>query len=343
MEPMDILKLKDSAASSEIPRRVVSAVKSKTQFSYFRLNEDVTEQHSRASSPTTKTNTAAPPAAPKEEPLLIDLSPDPPSLLPTTQPLLKPQPLYQPLTEQQLLNAADQNRIYANYPSPSSPEIPAPTTTQDQIYSSHYYSEVPIEPMSPPLSKNASPAKPVVNEELKKKRDEAFDWLGEALGEITLSKSSARQCITPLISGQQQLEVKPKTYGFEDNFSTATLPSSGIQQFQRQTQDQIDAARQPFYPKPGVWTDHTPTATPLFTLPGPSSRMPSVQTAHVRPFMVSNPSAPPYEDVRSCSIINQVHVSTPWASESEIKQALVIHNGNAVEAIRFLQVEKLYR
>ena len=73
--------------------------------------------------------------------------------------------------------------------------------------------------------------------------------------------------------------------------------------------------------------------------------MSAVQTAHVRPFMVAiNPPVPHVDDGgRTSSLLNQVELSTPWASEAEIKQALAIHNENVFEAVRFLQVEKLYR
>lgn len=370
MEPMDILKQKDPTSVPESPRRIIGAVKTKTQFNYFRLSEDVLEQQAVATASAPTTNAA--PA--REEPLLIDLSPDLPasSAIPTPNPT---QPFYQQLTEP-LVALPDQNRLYANYPSPSSPELTASvpkTNGAEPIYSPHYYSEVPIEPstptFTPPSSKTTSPARPIVTEEFKKKRDEAFDWLGQALGEMTLSKSTGSsnsrhyQCISP-VSGQQQSKSTAHSYGFEDNFSvsmesvvrppmaTSTSPNGYLRhqqqpftQFQRQNSDQIEAARQPFYPKPGIWTEEPSHIDPssgshIYALPGPS-RMSSVQTAHVRPFMVAN--APHVEDGRASSLLNQVQLSTPWATEPEIKQALVIHNGNTLEAIRFLQVEKLYR
>lgn len=368
---MDILKLKDST-SSELPRRVVSSVKTKTQFNYFRLSEDVNEhQRGEASSPTTTTmpKTSTVSSTFREEPLLIDLSPDPPVL--SASNTLKPQPLYQQPIEP-FVPLADQSRLYANYPSPTSPVAATPILPHaaESTYGSHFYSEVPIEPttptFTPPSSKGVSPARPIVTEELKKKRDEAFDWLGQALGELTLSKSSGSNqhnydCITPI---SVQASVKPTTYGFEDNFSVAAEPSvhqiaastspNGYfrqQQLQRQNPNEIETSRQPFYPKPGIWTDepstrnNPPSASQVYALPGPS-RMPVVQTAHVRPFMMTNPSAPSLEAVdgrQFSSILYQVQLSTPWASEPEIKQALVIHNGNVTEAVRFLQVEKLYR
>ena len=368
MEPMDILKQKDPTTASESPRRIVGAVKTKTQFNYFRLSEDLIEQQAVATAAAPVTN-AAPPSTSREEALLIDLSPDPPasSAIPKAT-----QPFYQQLTDPLVL-LPDQNRLYANYPSSSSPEITAAaasasasvTNEAESVYSPHYYSEVPVEPttptFTPPPSKTTSPARPIVTEELKKKRDEAFDWLGQALGEMTLSKSAGSSnsghysCISP-ISGQQQLKHAAHSYGFEDNFSvamestvrlppaTSTSPNGYPRHFHRQNPDQIEAARQPFYPKPGIWTEqpsHFPSAPPMYALPGPS-KMSSVQTAHVRPFMMA--SAPHGEDGRAASfLMSQVQLSTPWATESEIKQALVIHNGNALEAIRFLQVEKLYR
>lgn len=376
MEPMDILKLKDSTLES--PRRVIGAVKTKTQFNYFRLSEDIIEPRaSGASSPAINPIINTISSTSREEPLLIDLSPDLP--VSSAADPFKSQPFYQQLIEP-LVTLPDQNRLYANYPSPSSPEIATTTitpTASDSLYGPHYYSEVPIEPTSPaftpPSSKGTSPARPIVTEEFKKKRDEAFDWLGQALGEMTLSKPSGSHhpnydCITP-ISAKPAAKPAAHTYGFEDNFSVSTEPAinpstvnstspNGYfrqQQFQRQNHDQIEAARQPFYPKPGVWTDDMSTrsnpssTSQLYTLPGSSRMAASVQTAHVRPFIMANPfphSAPPIVEVpdgRASSLLQLVQSTTPWASEAEIKQALVINNGNVTEATRFLQVEKLYR
>lgn len=382
MEPVDILKMKDPT-SIESPRRVIgAAVKTKTQFNYFRLNDDVMEPQGGSASPVSMPNTNQPiSSSSREESLLIDLSPDTPV---STSAAPTPLPFYQQLIEP-LVALPDQNRLYANYPSPlpAAPDTPITTTSlvtsaAESVYSPHYYSEVPLEPttptFTPPPSQNTSPARPVVTEELKKKRDEAFDWLGQALGEMTLSQSNGSnprnyQCIST-VSGQQSSKAKAENvYGFEDDFSvamgssvqTATVASTSsangyhrIQQLQRQNQDQTqEAARQPIYPKPGIWTDESssllyppscPSSQQIYALPGPS-RMSAVQTAHVRPFMVAiNPSVPHVDDGgRTSSLLNQVELSTPWASEAEIKQALVIHNGNVFEAVRFLQVEKLYR
>ena len=381
MEPMDILKMKDPS-SLESPRRVVgAAVKMKTQFNYFRLNDDGVEpQGSESASPVSMPKTNQPISSnSREESLLIDLSPDTPVSATSAAPT--PLPFYQQLIEP-LVALPDQNRLYANYPSPlAAPDATVTTTlvtsAAESVYSPHYYSEVPIEPntptFTPPPSQNTSPARPVVTEELKKKRDEAFDWLGQALGEMTLSKSNGsnarnNQCISP-VSRQHQSKTKHEhVYGFEDNFSvsmespvqTATVAGTSssngyhrIQQFQRQNQEHdIEATRQPVYPKPGIWTDESsflyppscPSSQQIYALPGPS-RMSAVQTAHVRPFMVAiNPPVPHVDDGgRTSSLLNQVELSTPWASEAEIKQALAIHNENVFEAVRFLQVEKLYR
>ncbi|KAK4018367.1 hypothetical protein OUZ56_000428 [Daphnia magna] len=371
MEPMDILKMKDPTSSLESPRRVIGAVKTKTQFNYFRLNDDLVEPQDGASSPVANPKVKQPTSSTShEEPLLIDLSPDTP--VSSSAAVQTPQPFYQQLTEP-LVALPDQNRLYANYPSlvPSG----TPATAIDSVHSSsHYYSEVPEEPLTPtfttPPCINTSPAQPIVTEEFKRKRDEAFDWLGQALGEMTLSKSVGSnprnyQCVSP-VSGQQPKPSAQRVYGFEDNFSvsmepaiqTATVTSTSsqngyhrIQQLQRQMQEQSKATRQPIYPKPGIWTDESslsyspscPSTQQIYALPGPS-RMSAVQTAHVRPFMVAiNPSVLHVEDGHTSSLLNQVEISTPWASEAEIKQALVIHNGNVSEAIRFLQVEKLYR
>lgn len=360
MEPMDILKMKDPTSLLESPRRIVGAVKTKTQFNYFRLNDDVIEPQGGASSPVTKPKTSQPTSSTShEEPLLIDLSPDSPISAVQT-----PQPFYQQLTEP-LVALPDQNRLYANYPSPL-PATPATTPSTESVNNSHYYSEVPAEPITPtfttPPSKNTSPAQPIVTEEFKRKRDEAFDWLGQALGEMTLSKSAGSnprnyQCVSP-VSGQQT--KSSGVYGFEDNFSvsmesaiqtatvTSTSSQNGYHRIQQvHMQDQGKATRQPIYPKPGIWTDESPlsyscsSSQQIYAHP---SRMSAVQTAHVRPFMVAiNPSVLHVEDGHTYSLLNQVELSTPWASEAEIKQALVIHNGNVFEAIRFLQVEKLYR
>lgn len=373
MEPMDILKQRDLSIP-ESPRRVIGAVKTKTQFNYFRLNEDANDAANEGlTTPSvvlSQQNTAS--SVRPEEPLLIDLSPDLP--VSSVNNLLNPQPLFtQPI--EPLVPLPDQHRLYANYPSPSSEIKTAVSNEPDPTQSSHYYSEVPIESASPketpPPSNNASPRKPVVTEELKKKRDEAFDWLGQALGEIAVSKTNRSHsgnydCITPIVL-EPVVKPTPRVNGFEDNFSvvpepnillptvTGVVSASGTyrhhqqqqQYLPRQTKDQIDAVRQPVYPKPGIWTNETnrelSSASYPYALPGPSRILPLVQTAHVRPFIMANPSAPSMETVYGPSLLNQVLVSTPWASETEINQAMVIHNGNVTEAIRYLQVEKLYR
>lgn len=373
MEPLDILKQKDFPIA-ESPRRIIGAVKTKTQFNYFRLNEDANDTASTVattSSVMSSKNDAVSSDRPEEQ-LLIDLSPDLP-VVPATNPL-KPQQVYiQPM--EPLLALPDQNRLYANYPS-SPPKIKTSVSKETELpESAHYYSEVPIEPTSPtftpPASNSTSPGRPVVTEELKKKRDEAFDWLGQALGEISIKNTNksnvGTQDRTPSILLPHDVKPKPQTHGFEDNFSVSletNLPSSNLttvtaatdiyrqlpQQlpsFHRQTSNQIDAIRQPLYPKPGIWTNEThrdPSSTSYpYALPTPSRMLPSVQTAHVRPFIMANPSAPSMEVVYGPSLLNQVSVSTPWATETEIRQAMVIHNGCVADAVRYLQVEKLYR
>ena len=62
----------------------------------------------------------------------------------------------------------------------------------------------------------------------------------------------------------------------------------------------------------------------------------SIQTAHVRPFVCEGPT-------ERKTVLDQIHLSTPWACESDINQALVIHNNNILETVKFLKVEKLYR
>ena len=42
-------------------------------------------------------------------------------------------------------------------------------------------------------------------------------------------------------------------------------------------------------------------------------------------------------------VFNQIRSSAPWASESEMKQALVRFNFNTHEAISYLKIDKLYR
>ena len=41
--------------------------------------------------------------------------------------------------------------------------------------------------------------------------------------------------------------------------------------------------------------------------------------------------------------MNQIKLSTPWACESDINQALFIHNGNINDTVKYLKVDKLYR
>lgn len=119
--------------------------------------------------------------------------------------------------------------------------------------SSHYYSEVPIESTYAPLTcyTQAPPLQPVVaiNEEFKKKRDEAFSWLSQvllvwdgkegittasshwmwftfgwmqAIGNMTLNNttnSSSTSSVTSQQSATVFEKASPSPYGFEDDFS----------------------------------------------------------------------------------------------------------------------------
>lgn len=378
MEPIDILKIKDSALA-ESPRaasRGVELLKSKKQFNYSRLNEDNLIETTDSSShiiPVVSSNDRLT----REEPLLIDLSPDPPSTFPT-QPVvhhyLNAESVETPNT------LADQNRLYENYPSSTS-SITAATSipSRDSVYGSHYYSEVPIEPIyasyatppsfnkatSPPISSVLPTA--VVDEELKKKRDEVFGWLDQAMGEMSLNKSDSKSSSRySSISPIRIATASTPRCGFEDNFSSSHVSPSSSSPISRvgghlSHLSQTDTGgRQPFLPKPGVWSDATP-ATSLtqrepfgsaqyFSLHSTGggeqqsiSRQNLVQTAHVRPFMVASSCATtPTVDVLA-HLVSQVRSSAPWASDSEVKQALVIHNSNSSEAVKYLKTEKLYR
>lgn len=373
MEPIDILGLKDPAVLAEPPRRPIEVIKSKKQFEYSRLKED---DAAGRSSPITASSTAKNSPTINEDLLLIDLSPDQPPVpdasIPRSiydQPAEFPGPV------------SDLDRIYANYPvGPGASAFNgAVTSSSIDRYESHYYSQVPVEPISPvpallpcaPPSNPVSPIKPFVSEEMKKKRDEAFDWLGQALGEMSVKKTSENkhydnQCNLPLSIADNELRTNPVTsshYGFDDDFSVAmdgpskpkaaaSLETSAFFRHQQQSHLRpMDGIRQPYYPKPGVWTMEETSAQhqPEVTSSSPFSAVPSgqrsagVQTAHVRPFVVAAPVHSANNNASTSFAVNQVRLSTPWASEAEIKQALAIHSNKPLEAVRFLQVEKLYR
>lgn len=353
MEPTDIIGLKNpstSAAAVDSARLPVEIIKNKRQFSYSRLNEDLMDSPVASIVPAGVPRSQS--ATPREEPLLIDLSAEPTAQLKsfTNNNHLIPFSVPQPETN-------DQNRLYENCPtvvSPlPSPPPPQPARQSDLYGGSHYYSEVPFEPVlaPPPPSKPTSPvspARPEVSEELRKKRDEAFDWLGQALGDMTLSKSTRSHSSADHYSLPFKIQPpssNPVRHGFEDDFA-AESPSKVA-----------GTTFQPHYPKPGSWPDNGAVAS---LSPGPTtthweqliaSRIAShhppasVQTAHVRPFMVAPTSSQPdgSSDRSSSALVIQVRQSAPWASEQEVKQAIVINNNNPLEAVRFLQVEKLYR
>lgn len=387
---MDILRLKDSPLA-ESPRRMVEVLKPKKQFDYHRLSEDNLIETTDSTNPIPVSSSIN--RAPHEEPLLIDLSPDTPA---TTVPEETIVPYYSNAGPVETPLLTDHSRLYENYPSTSA-VASAPTAlipTRDSVYSSHYYSEVPIEPIYSqyaalsPLNKTASPpvspVRPtvVMNEEMKKKRDEAFGWLNQAMTEISLSKSngnSGYSSISPLKNVEQKLlpttssvtaatvaDANASRYGFEDDFTSTHVSSCSSSKFAGNFSQLNVAAegRVPFLPKPGVWSDAPASLlsqreafTPaqyysLHSTGGEQqqqqgiSRQTLVQTAHVRPFMVASSctsaSAPAPVDVRA-HLVSQVRASTPWASEAEVKQALIIHNSNLTEACKYLKVEKLYR
>ena len=390
---MDILKLKD-APLAESPRRVMEVLKPKKQFDYHRLSEDhlieTTDSTNHIIPVSSSINQAV-----REEPLLIDLSPDTPATLPAETIV----PYYSNAGPVETPFLTDQNRLYENYPSTSvAATTPAALIPmRDSVYSSHYYSEVPIEPIYSqyaalsPLNKTTSPpvspVRPtvVMNEEMKKKRDEAFGWLNQAMAEISLSKSNSNSGHYSSISPLKKVEHKvvlPTTatvtaatvtgatasrYGFEDDFTSAHVSSSSPSRVIGGNFSQLNAAtgegRVPFLPKPGLWSDASAslssqrepfTPAQYYSLhstggeqhqqQGISRQM--VQTAHVRPFMVASScataSTPAPVDVRA-HLVSQVRASAPWASEAEVKQALIIHNSNLTEACKYLKVEKLYR
>jgi len=43
------------------------------------------------------------------------------------------------------------------------------------------------------------------------------------------------------------------------------------------------------------------------------------------------------------SNMQQVQLCAPWANQSEVKQSLVLHSFDALQSVRYLQIEKLYR
>lgn len=374
MEPIDILGLKDPTVHAESLRKPIEIIKNKKQFEYSRLNEDDTVGRS---SPVTAPSTAKNSPVINDDLLLIDLSPDiaPVPEAPTARPIYD-----QPVDV--LNSTSDSDRIYANCPAePTATAMNnAVSSNSNGRYDYHYYSQVPVEPISPvpaplppPPSNPVSPIKPVVSEELKKKRDEAFDWLGHALGELSMKKPSEmkpndNQCNFQLTITNNETCIKPTAsphYGFDDDFSTAvdvssksrmvsSLENSAFFRHQQQLhQHPMDGVRQPYYPKPGVWTEENglPTAmaqpelmtSSTFSSFQTANRAPSVQTAHVRPFMVAAPAQLANDGPSTSIVVNQVRLSAPWASEAEIKQALAIHGNKPLEALRFLQVEKLYR
>lgn len=376
MEPLDILGMKNSLAES--PLRAVEVIKSKRQFNYFRLNEDVGDSLPDQSLPVRPAVPGASDTSPvREEPLLIDLSSDPTP----TDSAIKNIPASFPIPRSDLLLSAEPSRLYENCPTATSP-LPTITGLEEECDSHPYYSEVPVEPVSPVAVALRSPIKstspvspahlaPVVTEELKKKRDEAFDWLGQALGEMSLAKPRSSSAGPPYSSASSRLPP-PSHQGFEDDFAShkpqnflhvtdgrrPSCPEGPIASMEQQHRfsyqedcataaaaagSYLDPAHQPHYPKPGSWPE--PTAAPSPTahweqlIASRIANAAAVQTAHVRPFVVSN--APSGNDISSLAA--QVRLSAPWASEHDIKQAILISNSNLVQAVRFLQVEKLYR
>lgn len=317
MEPVDVLRDKDFVES---PSRRPNVVKTKRQFNYIPLNEEPFESCDRPShtAPAGRINSPCA-AATREEPLLIDLSFD---ATPQADCLYDTAAAFQ----------SDQSRLYENYPSSAAVPDDVNSTT-----AAHYYSEVPIEPClaTPPGCRLGSPIKPyaVINEDMRKKRDEAFNWLDQALGNMTLGKSSPGATKTP-----------SSAHGFDDDFSLDDASKSATAYAQLPEPSPC----QPHYPKPGSWGDGSPAAAynttrweqliASKTAPGSSCTSAAVQTAHVRPFVVSSPSTE-----ERPSLAGQVRLAAPWATDQDVKQALVLQNGNLIEAVRFLQVEKLYR
>ena len=377
MEPLDILGVEDAATAEVVqePRRpsvlpVGDLNKSKRQFNYFRLNDDAVEADSLPNKQQTRHETKSSAVASVAEELLITFDQDPPTESVVSQPtnyFAFPAPqLGQPL-----IPAASSDRIYANYPANVSSQttnvysvvepLAFSTSAQD-----HFYSEVPVEPVySPP------PTKPAADDELRRKRDEAFSWLSTALGDISLSQRTLSSSVPNLkadpnwsctqsesaLLSTSQTGSRISSHGFDDDFSLDPNPSVRpasylTQHLQRRQmfQDQNCGAspiRQPVYPKPGHWFDAPSSynsATGDLSAHCRPDNNPIVQTAHVRPFVVATPpSAEEVPQQQKMSIQRQVQLCAPWATESEVKQALFLNNSHVLQAIHYLQVEKLYR
>jgi len=353
MEPLDILGIKSDSSPRRPP---VEIVKTKRQFSYFRLSEDIAESSSTDFSLPTRppVSGGSDPSPVRDEGLLIDLSSDPSPVSPPPSHLIQTQQI-EPLF---LTSESNGSRLYENCPS-TSPVAPSAGHQSNLYGGSHFYSEVPMEPISPtmamlpPPSNPTSPIRPSPpTAEFKKKRDEAFDWLGQALGQSLTISTMQRNYSTDSYKSPPPSQNLPARYGFEDDFSTASSVEPRKEHNGFVAHQQNATNRQPHYPKPGNWPD--PSSADASTTSPPSSTThweqlianrihsaSAVQTAHVRPFMVASSST--VDGNRSSSLAAQVGLSAPWAGEQEIKQAIVISNNSVIEAVHFLQVEKLYR